>query len=257
MSTESKSIHEFDFSLICEYFSGLERQGPGSPETTLQALKYIKGLNKKSRIADIGCGTGSHTMVMAKHTPGQITSLDLFPDFIQRFNDNAKQHGLEQRVRGITGSMEEPPFTTEELDMIWSEGAIYNIGFEQGIIEWRKFLKPGGYIAVTDASWFTTSRPREIEDFWVKEYPGIDLISVRASQMEKSGYKVVATFILPDYCWTDNYYVPQIARQEEFLKKYAGNKAVLEFVNWQRHEAKLYDKYRKHYGYVFFIGKKL
>jgi len=38
MDNEHKTIHEFDFSLICEYFSGLERQGPGSPEVTIQAL---------------------------------------------------------------------------------------------------------------------------------------------------------------------------------------------------------------------------
>lgn len=29
MDDQTKSIHEFDFSLICEYFSMLERQGPG------------------------------------------------------------------------------------------------------------------------------------------------------------------------------------------------------------------------------------
>ncbi|NMD03361.1 MAG: SAM-dependent methyltransferase, partial [Bacteroidales bacterium] len=27
MSNENKSIHEFDFNLICEYFSAMERQG--------------------------------------------------------------------------------------------------------------------------------------------------------------------------------------------------------------------------------------
>ncbi len=64
---------------------------------------------------------------------------------------------LDDRVKGIVGNMDALPFQEEELDLIWSEGAIYNIGFERGITEWRKFLKPGGYLAVTDASWFTDS----------------------------------------------------------------------------------------------------
>ena len=43
MSNENKSIHEFDFSLICEYFSSVERQGPGSAETTIKALSFVEG----------------------------------------------------------------------------------------------------------------------------------------------------------------------------------------------------------------------
>ena len=51
MSNENKSIHEFDFSLICEYFSSVERQGPGSAETTIKALSFVEGLTDKSLIA--------------------------------------------------------------------------------------------------------------------------------------------------------------------------------------------------------------
>ncbi|MDR1494186.1 MAG: hypothetical protein LBT05_15905 [Planctomycetaceae bacterium] len=36
MDDENQSIHEFDLNLICEYFSRLERQGPGSPEMTIK-----------------------------------------------------------------------------------------------------------------------------------------------------------------------------------------------------------------------------
>ena len=73
MSDENKSIHEFDFNLICEYYSNVERQGPGSPEVTIKALSFIENLSTASYIADIGCGTGSQTMVIAQHTPGKIT----------------------------------------------------------------------------------------------------------------------------------------------------------------------------------------
>jgi precorrin-6B methylase 2 len=58
MSNENISIHDFDFNLICEYFTNLERQGPGSPEVTLKAFSFIEPLTDTARIADIGCGTG-------------------------------------------------------------------------------------------------------------------------------------------------------------------------------------------------------
>jgi len=129
MSDGNKSIHEFDFDLICEYFSALDRQGPGSPEVTIKALSFIDNLTDNSQIADIGCGTGGQTIVITCHAPGHITGIDLFPAFIELFNRNAHKHNLQHRVSGMVGSMESLPFQKEELDLIWSEGAIYNIGF--------------------------------------------------------------------------------------------------------------------------------
>ena len=152
--------------------------------------------------------------------------------------------------------MDSLSFVTEELDLIWSEGAIYIIGFERGLKEWRKFLKPGGFIAVSEASWFTEDRPAEIEEFWENAYPEIDIIPHKVIQMQKAGYIPVAAFVLPEYCWTDNFYTPQVSAQEKFLKKYAGNKTAEEFIEYQRHEAGLYYKYKDYYGYTFYIGKK-
>lgn len=257
MSNENKSIHEFDFGLICEYYSSLERQGPGSPEVTLKALSFIDNLSDESRIADIGCGTGGQTMVLAQNAPGHITGIDLFPAFIDLFNLNAGKLNLQDRLKGITGSMDNLPFQNEELDLIWSEGAIYNIGFERGINEWRKFLKPGGYIAVSEASWFTGERPDEINKFWNDAYPEIDTIPNKVAQMQQAGYVPVATFIFPETCWTENFYAPQVRAQEVFLKKHAGNKTAEEFIANQRHEAQLYYKYKPYYGYVFYIGLKI
>ena len=95
MSDENKSIHEFDFELICEYFSSLERQGPGSPEVTIKALSFIDNLNDKSLIADIGCGSGGQAMVLAQYAPGNIIGTDLFPIFIDLFNRNVEKLNLQ------------------------------------------------------------------------------------------------------------------------------------------------------------------
>jgi len=257
MSKEISSIHEFDFELICEYFSAIDRQGPGSPEVTLKALGFLDNLTEGSRIADIGCGTGGQTMVLAQHAPGQITGIDLFPTFVEFFNANAARFGLQNRVNALLGNMEQLPFQPEELDLIWSEGAIYNIGFERGLTEWRQFLKPGGYLAVSEASWFTAERPTEIDDFWRDAYPGIDTIPNKVAQLQKAGYVPVAAFILPENCWTDHFYTKQAAVQEAFLAKYQGNKTAEAFVANERHEAMLYGKYKDYYGYAFYIGKKI
>jgi ubiquinone/menaquinone biosynthesis C-methylase UbiE len=256
MSEDIKSIHEFDLNLICEYYSKVERQGPGSPEVTKRALSFIDHLTGESHIADIGCGTGGQTMVIAQTAPGHITGIDLFPTFIDLFNSNARKLNLQNRVQGTVGNMEDLPFRDGELDLIWSEGAIYNIGFERGLNEWRKFLKPNGYIAVSEASWFTEERPNEINEFWQDAYPEIETVSNNLTLLQKAGFVPVATFILPENCWTEHFFTPQESVQEAFLKQYEGNQNVREFIENQRHEAELYEKYKAYYGYAFYIGRK-
>jgi ubiquinone/menaquinone biosynthesis C-methylase UbiE len=253
---EEITIHEFDFSLINEYFSELERQGPGSPKETIRALGFIGNLSNKARIADLGCGTGAQTMVLAQNTEATITALDLYAGSIDKLNATAEKLGLLNKVKGIVGSMDDLPFRNDEFDLIWSEGAIANIGFENGLNYWKKFLKKDGYVAVTYESWFTNERPIEIEKWWKDAVPEISTIAHNISIMQKTGYIPVAVFTLPESCWID-YFIPQKARQKEFLKKHAGNKTVENLIAFMRREADLYSKYKQYYGYVFYIGKKI
>jgi len=257
MSKDNKSIHEFDLKLIQDYFTGLNRQGPGSPEVTIKALSFIDNLNAESRIADLGCGSGGQTIVLAENAPGHISAFDIFSVFIDRLNATARKLSMDARVKGITGSMDQLSFQDEELDLIWSEGAIYNIGYERGLKEWKKFLKKGAYIAVSEASWFTEDRPEEISEFWYEAYPEIDTIPNKVRQLQEAGYIPVANFILPEYCWTENFFAPQISLQEDFLLKHKGNRMAEEFIVNMRREALLYSKYKEYYGYVFYIGKKI
>ena len=253
---EEPTIHEFDFALINEYFTELERLGPGSPAETIRALSFIGNLANKTKIADLGCGTGVQTMVLAQNTEATITALDLYAGSIDKLNATAEKLGLQHRVKGIVASMDNLPFPKEEFDLIWSEGAIANIGFEKGLNHWRDFLKKDGYVAVSYESWFTDERPAEIEKWWMDAVPEITTIGHNIAIMQKTGYIPVAAFALPEHCWIDNYFMPQKARQEEFLKKHAGNKAVENMIAFLRREADLYLKYKQYYGYVFYIGKK-
>lgn len=256
MCNEKQTIHDFDINIIYEYFSDTERQGPGNPEETLKALNFISGLTEKSLIVDIGCGTGSQSMTLGHNTSCEVIGIDVWQDFINKFNQNSIKQNLQDRVKGIVGNMENLHFQEEEIDLIWSEGSIYNIGFERGLNEWRKFLKKGGYIAITENTWFSEERPDEIQEFWQKSYPEIDTISNKIAQMQKAGYLPIATFMLPEALWID-YYLKQALNIDSFLKKHKNNKTVEEFAYSQQYEAELYKKYKAYYGYMFYIGKKI
>jgi len=256
MDKKEPLIFDFDVHLICDYFGRLQRQGPGSSESTIRALSFIDNHSNELEIADLACGTGGQTITLAQNTNWKITGLDVSLDFIEKFNRNAEKLCFQNRVKGIVGSMDDLPFPKEHFDVIWSEGAIANIGFQKGLNYWNSFLKNDGYIAVTYESWFTDERPAEIEKFWVDAVPEIDTIGNNISILQKAGYKLIAAFTLPEKCWTDTYFNPQKAIQKPFLDANAGNKAAEDFVDYMEHEAELYSKYKQYYGYVFYIGKK-
>ena len=252
MDNEQISIND----LLCESHIGLERQGPGSPEMIIKALSFIDNINAISRVADLGCGTGGQTMVLAQNIAGSIIGVDLFPEFINVLNDNAKNLNLQERVIGIVGSMEDLSFQKEEFDLIWSEGAIDTIGFEKGLTYWNGFLKVNGYIAVTCPSWLTDEHPIEINDFWANAGSRLDTIGDNISIMLKAGYSFVAAFTLPEICWIDNYFIPREAEEKALLEKYPENKSVEDYIKDNKYEVELYSKYKQYYGYVFYIGRK-
>jgi len=242
--------------VLIETHAGLERQGPGSREMTVKALSFLDNKNKILRVADLGCGSGGQTMVLAQNISGNIIALDQFTDFINILNDNAKKQNLQERVKGIVGFMDNLCFQKEEFDLIWSEGAIDSIGFEKGLTHWNSFLKKQGHIAVTCPSWLTDKHPEEIEKFWTDAGSGLDTIGNNISIMQKSGYSFVAAFTLPETCWTDNYFIPRAAAEKALLEKYASNEIVEAYIENSKYEVELFSKYKQYYGYVFYIGKK-
>lgn len=64
------------------------------------------------------------------------------------------------------------------------QGAIYNISIERGLNEWRKFLKTGRYITVSESAWFTDKRLAEIHDFWMGLYSEIDTMQEISDYVE-------------------------------------------------------------------------
>jgi len=252
MADEQLSI----FDILIETHLGLERQGPGSPEMTTKALSFLGDLDEISQVADLGCGTGGQTMILAQKIAGNITGVDMCADFIDVLNNNSKKLNLQDRVSGVVGNIEELPFQKEELDLIWSEGVVDSIGFGKGLSYWNGFLKEGGYIAVTCPSWLTDERPAEIEKFWADADEALDTVEDNISTMQKSGYSYITSFVLPEECWTDNYFIPRDAAGKALLEKYPGNETVETYLEGDKYEMELYSKYNQYYGYVFYIGKK-
>lgn len=242
--------------LICGTHLDLERQGPGSAEMTMKALSFIGNLDENSQIVDLGCGTGGQTMVLARNITGNITGIDQWAAFVNVLNVKAQQLNLRERVNGIVGDMLNLSFGKEEIDLIWCEGAIDAIGFEKGLAYWNSFLKINGYIAVTCPSWLTDEHPAEIEKFWRDAGSCLNTIGNHVDIMQKCGYTPVAVFALPEKCWTD-YFTPRAASGKALLEKHLGNEAVAAFIDADKHEVDLYSKYKQHYGYVFYIGKKI
>ena len=242
--------------LIIEFHKDNERQGPGSDEATLKALSYIPLLNEKTKILDIGCGTGGQTLNLANNTTAQITAVDMLPQFLETLMKKAKENNLLDRITAKEMLMDNLTFDKNSFDVIWSEGAIYNIGFEKGLSLWRNYLKDNGYIAVSEISWLADTRPEEIQQYWVNAYPEIDTIENKLSVIEKCGYTSVVHFALDDKCWKDNYYQPILERSEGFLKKYNYADEVKEFVEAGKVEADLYNRFKDYYSYVFYIAMK-
>ena len=252
---ENKELSLLD--ILIETHKGLERQGPGSSEMTVKALSFLDSISEISQVADLGCGCGGQTMVLAQNISGKIIGVDQLPDLVEVLNDNARKLNLGERVSGVVGSMESLSFPKEEFDLIWSEGAIDNIGFEKGLTHWYAFLKKNGCVAVTCPSWLTDERPAEVQKFWTDAGNGLDTVAKNIEAMQKRGYGFIASFTLPEKCWTDNYFNPRQSAEQSLLEKYAGNKTVEKYVANSKYEVELYAKYKQFYGYVFYIGKKL
>lgn len=242
--------------VLVETHINLERQGPGSNDMTVKALSFIDSLDETAKIADLGCGTGGQTMILAENIKGNITGVDVFPDFVGVFNDKAQKLGLGERVKCVVGSMDKLSFNKEELDLIWSEGAIDNIGFENGLKYWHGFLKTGGFVAVTNPSWFNNEHPSEVEKFWKDAGSELAGVEENIAIMQSCGYDFTAAFALPENCWTDNYFSPRKKAEDILLRKYAGNEIVEHAAENNRREIELYAKYKQHYGYAFYIGRK-
>jgi cyclopropane fatty-acyl-phospholipid synthase-like methyltransferase len=213
--------------------------------------------NKPLRIADIGCGTGAQTLDLARVIDGQITAVDLFPEFLNILSERAEKEGLSHKIQTLASSMDDLPFETEAFDLIWSEGAVYNMGFENGVKYWKNFLVKGGYFALSELTWTTGHRPAEIQEYWENEYPEVGTASEKIAVLEKHGFSPVGYFYLPESSWIDNYYQPIQEGLDDFLQRNNHSKMAMEIADGDRSEIEKYQNYKDYLSYGFYIARRV
>ncbi len=234
-------------------FIGLPRQGPGCAEATRKAYSCIPALPADARILDIGCGAGIQTRELARLTRGQITAVDNYQPFLDILMRRANEDGTAEMIGTVCASMDALPFEPGQFDLIWSEGAIFIIGFEAGLRAWKPLVKKGGYLVISDAAWFEPNPPQELMQWWEKEgyVPATeDELKARVRNAELS---LVDTFRLPEEGWWENYYVFMLARIGELKKTHGNDPARAILLDTLREEAETYRKFKRYYGYTFFI----
>ena len=245
-----------ELQLVIDLHKQGERQGPGGDvETrlavTLSGLRGAPGL----KIADIGCGTGASTRVLARELDAHITAVDRVPEFLAYLEADAARAGLGERITGLAASMDALPFPGAVFDAIWSEGAIYNMGFAAGVDTWRKYLKPNGILAVSELTWLTSKRPLELEAHWHKEYPEVDTAAAKLAVLEGFGFSPIGYFALPEYCWLDNYYQPMQQRFAEFLQCHNHSVSATALVAAEEKEITLYQRYKDFVSYGYYVSR--
>lgn len=243
------ALNEFFYQI----FEHLPRQGPGCPGATKKAYSYLPSLPNDAAILDIGCGSGTQTRDLAGLTSGTITAVDNHQPFIDAVGKKAKEAGMDGRIKPLCASMDALPFEPGQFDLIWSEGAIFIIGFEKGLTTWKPFIKKGGYLVVSDAAWFEPNPPKELVQWWETEgYIPLTEDQLR-EQVRNAGFKLLATYRLPEAGWWDNYYVPMLARIADLRKTHGSDPSCAAILDSLETEAETYRKYKRYYGYTFFV----
>jgi SAM-dependent methyltransferase len=151
--------------------------------------------------------------------------------------------------------MQTPPFAPSTFDLVWSEGALYSAGFGRGLEIARDLLRPGGYLAATEAVWLTARPAEEVRLWWQSEYPDLTTADGNLQRIRAAGFAILDHFTLPEEAWW-SYYRPLEARLGELRSRHAGNPVALEVLDEAQVEVDMYRRHGHSYGYEMFLCRK-
>ena len=228
---------------------GLDRQGPGDADESRKILCNLSSLPPKPRIADLGCGNGAGALLLAKHYQCTVRAVDASSVFIEELTVRAKQAGLESLIIPIHGDMGKLDWPVASVDLLWSEGAAYNLGFEQALRLWRPLLANNGIVVVSELSWFTDKVPEPAIAYWQKVYPMMGTEAENISRANRAGFSVLSTHRLPSSAWWMNYYNPLRDR----MKQIEITPAIQSVIRETEEEMAVFEKFSNFYGYTFYV----
>ncbi len=246
------------WEIFFEVYEHLPRQGPGNRACAARALGLCRELPPSPAILDLGCGVGGQTLQLAELVPsGSITAVDSHAPSIERLQAAIAARGLAHRVSAIVGDMAHPEQPPGSLDLIWSEGALYNVGLQNALHICHDLLRPGGYLAFTDAVWRKENPPPEIKAGFELDYPTIGRLENDVAAIHDSGFELIGHFTLPDEAWWDGFYAPMEARIAELRDKYANDAEASAILDQLAEEPEMHRRYSDYYAYEFFIARRV
>ena len=206
----------------------------GLSKYTRKAFQVLPKLDKPC-ILDIGCGSGVPTMELAKLSNGQIIGLDNNQLLLDSLTAKIQRAELSDRVKTVKCSMFDMEFPDENFDIIWAEGSISVIGFERGLKEWKRFLKPTGFLVVHDEMGNVTEKLEQVSD---------------------CSYELLEYFVLDEDTWWHEYFAPLEKKAYEMRRKNVSGLKVITALNEIQWEIDEFKKNPKRYASVFFIMKR-
>jgi len=189
----------------------------------------------KPRILDIGCGSGVPTMELARLGQGEVIGIDIDQPALDKLTKKIREAGFSNRVQAVNCSILDMVFPDESFDIIWSEGSIFVIGFKRGIQEWKRFLKPNGFMVIHD------------EKGNVEE---------KLEQISKCGYKLLGYFILSEDTWWTEYFAPLEKLIAKSQASYTRDPHTLEEINQAQRELEMFKHNPESNSSVCFVIQK-
>ena len=170
--------------------------------------------------------------------------MDVHQPFLDELMCRARAAKLAEYIRPVRASMDALPFEPESFDIIWSEGAIYIMGFERGLRAWQPLVRHGGYVVVSEGSWLVSDPPASARAFWDAEYPAMRSVADNLATIKRCGYERLADFVLPKSAWLINYYEPLMRRTDVFEREQNGDRVAANLIAHQRREINLFSHAR-------------
>lgn len=243
-------------------FAGLDRLGPGRPETTAAMLRLVRPfLPEAPRIAEMGCGNGASAVDLALSLPkAQIIAVDALPEMARACRDRARRAGVAERVTVFVGDMCGDFLArlgVERLDMVWAESSIHSVGRRAAFAAWAPLLRPGGWLLFSDLVWLAApdERPAAARALWQSEYPDMVQPGQVIAEIAAAGLQPISQHVLPWADW-EAYYGGLPARLAELRDSAAPGSALAGAMAVLEEEMRIFRQDFGSYSSAFFAARR-